>query len=68
MGADNKNNKTLVELLVVNNFELDQNDVKLSFFDEYITINNSEILLNQVFQRSIPENWTYAKLIINDKK
>ena len=68
LGANNKNNKTLVELLVVNNSELDQNDVKLSFFDEQITINNSEILLNQVFQRSIPENWTYAKLIINDKE
>ena len=68
LGADNQSNKAIVELLVVNNSELDQNDVKLSFFDEHITINNSEILLNQVFQRSIPENWTYAKLIINDKE
>ena len=34
MGANNKNNKTLVELLVVNNIELDQNDVKLSFQTE----------------------------------
>ena len=39
LGANNKNNKTLVELLVVNNSELDQNDVKLSFFDEQIIIN-----------------------------
>jgi len=68
LGAENQINKAIVELLVVNNIELDQNDVKLSFFDEHIAINNSEILSNQVFQRSIPENWTYAKLIINDKE
>ena len=68
LGADKQNNKTIVELLVVSNSELGKNDVKLSFSDEHIAINNSEILLNQVFQRSIPENWTYAKLIINDKE
>ena len=68
LGAENQSNKAIVELLVVNNSELDQNDVKLSFLDEHIAINNSEILSNQVFQRSIPENWTYAKLIINDKE
>ena len=68
MGAENQSDKAIVELLVVNDSELDQNDVKLSFLDEHIAINNSEILSNQVFQRSIPENWTYAKLIINDKE
>ena len=68
LGAENQSDKAIVELLVVNDSELDQNNVKLSFLDEHIAINNSEILSNQVFQRSIPENWTYAKLIINDKE
>ena len=31
-------------------------------------LTTSEILSNQVFQRSIPGNWTHAKLIINDKE
>ena len=68
MGAENQSDKAIVELLVINDSELDQNDVKLSFLDEHIAINNSKILSNQVFQRSIPENWTYAKLIINGKE
>ena len=68
LGAENQSDKAIVELLVINDSELDQNDMKLSFLDEHIAINNSEILSNQVFQRSIPENWTYAKLIINDKE
>ncbi len=68
LSADSKSDRAIVELLVVNSDELDQNDVKLSFFDEQITINNSEILSNQVFKKSIPRNWTYAKLIINDKE
>lgn len=68
LGAESQRNKAIVELLVVNNNDLDQNDVKLSFLDEHIPINYSEILSNQVFQRTIPENWTHAKLIINDKE
>ncbi len=68
LGADSKSNGAVVELLIVNSSELDQNDVKLSFFDEEITINTSQILLNQVFQESIPGSWTFAKLKINDEE
>ena len=68
LGAESQSNEAIVELIVVNNSDLDENDVKLSFLDEHIPINNSEILSNQVFQRSIPGNWTHAKLIINDKE
>ncbi len=67
LGADSKTNGTVIELLVVNSSELNQNDVKLSFSDEQITINISEILPNYAFQKSIPDSWTFAELKINDE-
>ena len=68
LGADSKSDRAVVELLVVNSSELDQNDVKLSFFDEQITINALDLSPNQVLQKSIPGGWTFAKLKINDKE
>ena len=58
LGVDSKSDKVVVELLVVNSSELDQIDLKLSFFDEQITINAVELSPNQVFQKSIPGSWT----------
>ena len=68
LGADSKTVGTVIELLIVSNSELDQNDVELSFFDEQIAINISEILPNYVFKKNIPANWTFAELKINDEE
>ena len=68
LGSDSKTVGTVIELLIVNSSELDQYDVKLSFFDEQIAINISEILPNYVFQKNIPADWTFAELKINDEE
>ena len=68
LGADSKTNRTIIELLVINSSELDQYDMKLSFFEEQIPINISEILPNYAFQKIIPDSWTFAELKINNEE